>query len=297
MCTIANALQADRSRIHKSRFVSFKPPTTSSGFDTAIRVKLTSLNVPPADYPTPATDYKMWEHEDPANQQDPPDRYRWLGPPEEHSEETEPPMKNFIAGPLQCSPHFRDWNQVSLGEDFGTDADTTVVHVFGGEFLPDSQYELQVIAFDCRSDHLGLESIYSNDLFVRTGHWGDVWPPFAALESTAGQPSFTDIGKIVDKFKGIPFDPGPPENGAPIVVRAMLRGNLPPVGKDVNFTDIGKAVDAFKSLAYDEIGPCTCPSVVTCESTPCSTQDPCPDDGLCVDVFCTDPCGRCSAEP
>ncbi|MCH7840156.1 MAG: thrombospondin type 3 repeat-containing protein, partial [Planctomycetes bacterium] len=295
-CTIADAVQADPSSIDKSRFVSFEPPTTSSG-DTAIRVRLTSLNNPPVDYPTPPTDYTMWEHEDPANPQGLPDRYRWLGPPDEYSENTEPPMDNFIAAPLQCSPHFRDWSQAGLEQDFGTDADTSVVHVFGGELLPNSRYGLQVVAADCNPANLGLESIYSNELIVRTGHWGDVWSPFAAVESTEGQPNFTDIGKVVEKFKGIPFDPGPPPDGAPITVRALLRSNLPPVDGKINFTDIGKVVDAFKSIAYDEIGPCACPSVVTCESTPCPTQGPCPNEGLCVGGFCADPCGRCSVEP
>ncbi len=88
---------------------------------------------------------------------------------------------------------------------------------------------------------------------VRTARWGDVGAPFNFIY-------FTDIQKVVDKFKGIPFDPGPPESGAPPKVRAMLRGNSPPLAQLVNFTDIARAIDAFKGIAYPEAGPTSCPS-------------------------------------
>ena len=78
-----------------------------------------------------------------------------------------------------------------------------------------------------------------------------MWDPF-------GNVNFTDISKIVDAFKGIPFVEGPPPGGAPKKARAMLRGNVPPAGALVNFTDIGKVVDAFKSIAYREVGPSAC---------------------------------------
>ena len=69
---------------------------------------------------------------------------------------------------------------------------------------------------------------------------------------------FTDIGKVVDKFKGIPYEPGPPESGAPPKARAMLRDNVPPLDSEINFTDIGKVVDAFKTIPYAEDRPTAC---------------------------------------
>ena len=87
---------------------------------------------------------------------------------------------------------------------------------------------------------------------IRTGLWGDVWPPF-------GDVSFTDIGKVVEAFKGISFDEGPPPDGAPRKVRAMLRGNSAPFDSSINFTDIGNVVNAFKTIAYAEDGPTSCP--------------------------------------
>ena len=92
----------------------------------------------------------------------------------------------------------------------------------------------------------------STPLEVRTASWGDVWPPF-------GDISFTDIGKAVEGFKGLAFDEGPPPDGAPRKVRAMLRGNSAPFDTKINFTDIGRVVDAFKTIHYREIGPDACP--------------------------------------
>ncbi len=71
--------------------------------------------------------------------------------------------------------------------------------------------------------------------------------------------SFTDIGKVVDAFKGIAFVEGDPPDGAPRKVRAMVRGNSAPLESSINFTDIGKVVDAFKTIAYAEDGPTGCP--------------------------------------
>ncbi|MCH7885991.1 MAG: hypothetical protein IIC01_12195, partial [Planctomycetes bacterium] len=91
--------------------------------------------------------------------------------------------------------------------------------------------------------------VYSSPaLVVRTALWGDIWPPF-------GDVSFTDIGKMVEAFKSIPFVDGPPPDGAPRKMRAMLRENSAPFDKAINFTDIGKIVNAFKTIAYAELGP------------------------------------------
>ena len=69
--------------------------------------------------------------------------------------------------------------------------------------------------------------------------------------SRVTEPNFTDIGKVVEKFRGL---------FPPLKVQAMLRENILPLDSKVNFTDIGKAVDAFKKIAYAEDGPTACPA-------------------------------------
>ena len=64
-----------------------------------------------------------------------------------------------------------------------------------------------------------------------------------------GQPNFTDIGTIVQKFKGS----YPPQK-----VCAMIHKNIIQVANRVSFTDIGMVVKAFKVLPYDEAGPTFC---------------------------------------
>ena len=131
--------------------------------------------------------------------------------------------------------------------DFGAGVDTSTIYYYGVEVFPCSVHEVQ------QSTQSGVYS--SPPLVVETALWGDVWPPFGG----AGQPNFTDISKIVEAFKSIPFIPGSPPDGAPRNVRAMLRENVPPLDSSINFTDIGKVVDAFKTIAYAEDGPTTCP--------------------------------------
>ena len=106
----------------------------------------------------------------------------------------------------------------------------------------------------CYADSLA-ENCFTELLDVTTALWGDVWEPF-------GNVNFTDIGKVVDKFKGIPYlekTETTDEDGAPSEVRGMLRDNVPPFSSQVNFTDIGNNVDAFKTIAYAEEGPIDCP--------------------------------------
>ena len=78
--------------------------------------------------------------------------------------------------------------------------------------------------------------------------------------------SFSDIGKLIEAFKGIPFDPGDPDaippippSGGPNKWRAMLRENEWAPNGPITFTDIGLAVSAFKSIAYNQFGPVDCP--------------------------------------
>ena len=70
--------------------------------------------------------------------------------------------------------------------------------------------------------------------------------------------------------------------------------------RGINFKDVARDVDAFSIpavYANVEDGPCVCPSTVNCGTDACEIDLDCegpPGDGLCVDGFCTDKCGRCS---
>ncbi|MCH7840720.1 MAG: hypothetical protein IID38_10865 [Planctomycetes bacterium] len=66
--------------------------------------------------------------------------------------------------------------------------------------------------------------------------------------------NMTDIGGVVNAFKGIPISMSGVGHW-----RSMLRGNEGVPGAPINWTDIGKTVEAFKSIAYSEVGPTDCP--------------------------------------
>ncbi|MCH7839676.1 MAG: choice-of-anchor B family protein, partial [Planctomycetes bacterium] len=177
---------------------------------------------------------------------------RWAGPPAVYSEDSEP-LPSLVAAPLQCCPHFRDWSPQALSGLPGSKADSNVLSFFGAEIVPCSTYRVQAVDLQC--EPFLDESCFSPPQTIQTAKWGDVWAPFGG----SGEPTFTDIGKVVEKFKGIPFDPGPPTSGAPLKVQAMLRENILPLDTTLNFTDIGKVVNAFKKIPYSEVGPDTCP--------------------------------------
>jgi choice-of-anchor B domain-containing protein len=242
----------------KSRTVSFGAPVSSvagGGADLAVRLRLKRMYIDTDEDPvngcpprTTQPDLGQFEGE-----------VRWLGEPAEFSEDSSPPDPNFLAAATQCCPHYRRWDPAALAAQFGPDADVSVVHAYGTELVPCSVYELQFTPAGCGD--LEEEGCYSDPLEVRTGRMGDVWASYGG----AGEPAFLDIGRVVDKYKGVPFDPGPPEAGAPPKVRAMLRDNVPPLGTKVNFIDIGLVVESYKHLPYGQPGP-----------TPGACGAPCP---------------------
>ena len=135
--------------------------------------------------------------------------------------------------------------------DFGAGVNTDTIYYYGAEVLPCSVHEAQQATQAC-VESANPEDCFSTALEIRTALWGDIWPPF-------GEVSFTDIGKMVEAFKGIAFVEGDPPDGAPRKVRAMLRENSAPFGSKINFTGIGNVVKAFKTIAYAEAGPTACP--------------------------------------
>lgn len=244
--------------IPTSRTVSFAAPAPAAaagGTDYAVRLRLKRMYIdnnedPENGCPSRTTQPDLSQFEG---------QVRWLGEPAEFSEDTTPTMPNFVASQTQCCPHYRRWDADALAAQFGPDADVSVIHAYGAELVPCSVYELQFTPAGC--DDLNDEGCYSPPLEVRTGKLGDVWASFGGIS----EPNFADIGKVVEKYKGVPFDPGPPESGAPPKVRAMLRENVPPLETAVNFLDISIAVNGYKGLPYAPPGP-----------VPGDCADPCP---------------------
>ena len=179
---------------------------------------------------------------------------RWLGAPTSAADEATPAPADYIVAPLVCTgaeAELRDWGLDSLAAGFPT-TNPTRVFFFGSELVPCSVYEVS------HCDDPLDEGTCGDPVLLRTGLLGDDWPPF---DPAPGQPSFTDIGAAVNKYKGIPFSPGPtPAGGAP-EWHALSRGNVV-AGYDlstvtkVGFLDIGKTVESYKKIPYNEDGPC-----------------------------------------
>lgn len=228
-CSVAAPVDADPTGIDKNRFISFSNPNTN---ETAIRVTLDSLYHPNPAPPSGVPDFSCFEGQ-----------VRWVGPPGEFDED-HMGSPTFIAAQLQTTAFYHDWS--ALASEF-PGANVTVVHVYGKEVIPDSTYSIQIFDQSC-SPGLLVEANYSNPLPIDTVKWGDVVTPFGG----SGQPSFSDIGAVVDKFKADP--------SAPIKARALLRNDVPPVDSSVNFSDIADVVSGFKtiSIATQYSGPGTC---------------------------------------
>jgi len=200
---------------------------------------------------------------------------RWVGPPSAFPEEDlSDPHRTFVGAMLQCDPYFADWGSIAL------------LHVFGGEVIPNSVYEVQAVHESC-VERLDDPASFSAPLTVETGKFGDVTTLFEGEDPGAPQPDFNDISAVVSKFTGNP--------DAVIKAQAQLQPNVVFADRAVDFRDIADAVRAFVGEAYSDAypGPCPCPSVVTCGATPCANDLACPD-GFCISGFCTDACGRCT---
>jgi len=231
----------------KSRYVSFVPPQLAER--TAIRITLDDVS-----------GFSSFNGE-----------ARWLGAPQQYPEENSAaPSSTFWGSRLSCEPFFTDWG--ALG----------VVHVFGGEIVPESSFTVEVIRESC--SRIGIdETALSDPVPSVSGVWGDVVSPFAGVGPR--QPDFTDIASVVAKFIQGPT--------APIKASAQLQANTPRPDEPISFRDIAAAVSGFIPEPYPFVGPCACPSTVTCGATACGDNTPCAG-GMCISGFCTDPCGRCT---
>jgi hypothetical protein len=226
-------LRAEPGGVDKNRFISVYVDT--EGRSAAIRVTLRRVydedGCPPRGPELP--DLGQFEG-----------TTRWVGPPFEvsESEGDEPPM--FLAARLQCCPYFADWTALLDGR---------LLNVFGPEVVPCSEYEVELVP-GCCADAPDDPQCGAAGLLLATARWGDVTDPMGDEQP----PNYQDITAGVEKFKRIPFDPGPPPTGALSKTRTMLRGNDLDVHSLVNFLDIGYVVRAYKGLPYGEAGPVEC---------------------------------------
>lgn len=206
---------------------------------------------------------------------------RWAGPAADVTDEDAgDPLRTFTASTLQCSSHYADWGTSNL------------IYINGGDILPESTYAIQAIAQSCNEAN---EACYTPAVqwTVDTAKWGDVTSPYTV--HTILLPDFKDISAVVSKFLGIA--------GFPTKARFQLVPNTPAATVAVNFRDISADVQAFLGTSYIDhlggsspVGPCVCPSSVTCNTTPCINDLECDalGGGFCVNGFCTDMCRRCS---
>ncbi len=216
----------------KVRFISVTIPQASSGAMTAIRVSSASLHHVDPPYTIGASvPFSSFEIGNCSAVGEGAGCYRWAGPPIQYTESTASGIP-FWASTLQCTPHYQDWSTVG------------VLHITGSLIVPSSVYEVQGVAATC----MGIEGTcgaISEPLMINTARWGDIGAPFNPPSSST-QPDFTDIGSLVNKFKGA--------LGAPIKARSLLGGadeeGLIDISPDVGFTHISACVDAFKGFPY-----------------------------------------------
>ena len=247
---------ADPSGIDKSRFISFKIPSSATAVvvETALRVKLVSLHHVAPPYTGGASiPFTLFEGQS-----------MYVGPPTQY-EESASGGTPFYASQLQCAPYYQDWSTITL------------LHVSGEAIVPSSTYAVTGLAASCAGHESNCTAV-STPLQIKTTRWGDVDTPYNPPSSDP-QPDTSDISALVNKFKSA--------IGAPIKARALLaggnaRGTMGPaeISPDMSFTHISLCVDAFKGLPYPyKPGKCTGNASKACaadlDCTAQSTTGPC----------------------
>jgi len=158
---------------------------------------------------------------------------RWVGHASQVPEHGGP-VANFMAAPLQCTPHFENRNA------------SGAVQVFGSPVVPSSLYEVQAVDRSCEND-LSNPACYSTSLALSTAKWGDTTSPFGG----ASQPNFSDVTAAVDKFRNL--------STALPKARIQMQPNVPNPAAAINFADISSVVDGFRNFVYPFAGPSVCP--------------------------------------
>ena len=222
-----------------NRVGDFKMPTSAGGQEVAIRVKLTRMYIDANEDEANGCPVRV----DLEDLQAFEDQVRYLGAPVAVDNNSLADPK-WVAAKLQCTPFYRDWSPTALAADLGINpADAETIYYHGAAVVPCSIHAVQQGTQSCVDS--ANEDCFSEALTVGTAKWGDVFLP--------GLVNFSDIGAVVNAFKGIPLPDGIGK------WRSMLRDNQGAPDSKINFTDIGKVVDGFKKISYKEFGPTACP--------------------------------------
>jgi hypothetical protein len=237
-------------------------PITVPGGAAAIAVKPLDLQHPmPPNAPCcPPPDFSAYESATCTAAGEGNGCIRWVGPVQTFLESVENAGLGAYGGArLRCTPYYTDW------ASFGT------IRVTGAEIVPSSNYEVRTYAASCEGVEASCPD-FSPPVTMITRRSGDVASPYDP-PSTAPHPDAIDVVATVNKFRNLP--------GAPSKTIAQTQPNVPDPNNDVNSLDVVNVVDAYRGLAYPYLGPCPCPSAVTCNATPCSSDAQCPG-GLCL---------------
>jgi hypothetical protein len=232
----------------KNRYLSFDPG--NAGELTAIRVKYNILMNP---FPMES-------------------RIRWVGYPKEYDENSHGDPK-YKASLLGCAPVFRDWGDIAM------------LHVYGEEVQPESEYEIQVIHEDCQGSK-DDEYSYSAPLKINTAKWGDIVEPMYP-GTVATQPDITDLMNVVDQWL----------HGDEGKTRTQIEPQLLDPKLHVGMASILRAADAWLGAGYPYSLSCPCLSITPCStSTACTSDAGCSGSEECLSGYCTttqDECERC----
>lgn len=286
--------------------VSLAAATASGGAgSSAIRVKMVDLQNPvPSNPPCcPPPNFSTYESATCTAAGETGGCVRWVGPVATIREAQDNlALGTYKAARLQCSPFYRDWTTVG------------VFAIYGPDIMPSSTYELQSYGEGCKGTEASCTGQSVGPVVtVSTRRSGDVFTPFAP---SGTQPDSGDIVAVVNKFRNQP--------GAPKKFLAQIQPSLIDLNVDTGALDIVATIDAFRGGAYPYVGPCSCPSLVSCaqtcttssncpagasclrfcvggdnNGTPCSSANHCPGGGTCPATgspngFCRDRCGRCN---
>lgn len=213
-CPVADAPAPEPDGYPKNRFLSIVPGNAVR--QTALRVTLDRIDL------FPEFDGEV----------------RWAG---EMFRCLERNGDELVAAQLGCEPVCADWGAVNL------------VHLFGADVVPGSQYTVQAVDCECGFDS---EADYSAPLEVRTGKWGDIAPTFATPGGPF-QPDFGDISALVDCFTGAPTAPSATVCNIQPRVPGVCGGGG--VAVPTSFTDIAADVGAFSGDPYPYGPPDSCP--------------------------------------
>lgn len=156
----------------------------------------------------------------------------WVGVPSSHHDSSSP-TPEFHAATLQCNAHSQSWDDIA------------VLHLYGPAVVPGAEYEVRAVHTGCLEDG-PFPGDFSAPLIIATASWGDV-----LNAAPGGQPIFTDIAALVQKFRSEP--------GALHRTSCQLQPDAPLPDSAVNFLDVAHAIDAFGGGGYPFAGPIACP--------------------------------------